>query len=375
MKIAFDARGINWYKGTGIGTYTKNLLKNLLSIDSSNKYTIYWSGKGFSEFQNKNTNIKMASKRYHRFFEEYYFPRNIEKDNIDIFHISQNGIGLCEDINCLKVVTIHDLIPYIMPETVGRGYLIKFLKNMPRIIEEVDSIITVSNSSKNDILKFFPVDEDKISVIPLAADDIYKPLDKIKCKKYVSEHYNINSHFILYIGGFSKRKNVHSLIKAFDKIRTEVKGDLNLVICGAKNDDIANLQNMSLNSSSSSNIIFTDYIKEFELPIFYNACTIFVYPSLYEGFGLPPLEAMKCGANVITSNIPSIKEVTEGGAVLIDPLSEDSLKDALFALITDTKKRSVLSKNALIRANEFSWNKTAKQTLDVYNRLIETKSI
>ena len=195
MKLAFDARGINLYKGTGIGTYTENLLKNLLLIDKSNEYNLYWCGENYATFKKNNVKVQLVSKKYHRFFEEYYFPTNITKNSIDLFHIPQNGVGLYEGLNCLKVVTIHDLIPYIMPETVGKGYLLKFLKEMPKIIASADAIITVSNCSKKDILKFFPVDPNKIFVTPLSANENFKPLNK----KSVSKLFIINITLLLLL--------------------------------------------------------------------------------------------------------------------------------------------------------------------------------
>ncbi|MFT8315263.1 MAG: glycosyltransferase family 1 protein [Clostridium sp.] len=375
MRIAFDARGINWYKGTGIGTYTENILKNLISIDNLNKYVLYWSGENYEKFKNNNTTIRMASKRYHRFFQEYFFPKDIKKDNIDIYHISQNGIGLSQNINCLKIVTIHDLIPYIMPETVGKGYLLKFLRDMPRIIEEANAIITVSEYSKKDILKFFPISPDKIFVTPLAADSIYRPLNKNNCKEYIAKKYNIISPFILYVGGFSARKNVSSLIKAYEKISNEINKDIKLVICGAKKDDIENLIKMSCNSKTSNNIIFTDFIPTEDLPIFYNSCEVFVYPSLYEGFGLPPLEAMSCGTPVITSNSTSIPEVTDNCAMLIDPIDTDMLSDKLYKVLTSEVIKKDLSIKGLKRSLEFSWLKTAENTLKVYENIYKISQI
>jgi hypothetical protein len=208
MRIGIDARGITLYKGTGIGTYTENLLKYLLNIDKENHYHIYWCGKDYHKYYKENSKIIATSKKHKNFFEQLYFPSNLVKENIDLYHVPQNGIGLCEDISCKKIITIHDLIPYIMPETVGKGYLNKFLRDMPRLINSCNGIITVSQWSKKDILRFFPIiDEDKIFVTPLAADWKYMPMDKEKCKYILRKFYNIEKPFILYIGGFSDRKN------------------------------------------------------------------------------------------------------------------------------------------------------------------------
>ena len=121
MKIAMDARGANLYKGTGIGTYTEKLLKNLINIDKENLYTIYWCGENYNSLKKSNTKIKLASKKHHRFFETYYFPASIEKEGIDLYHVPQNGMGIQNTSSSKKICTIHDLIPYNLPETVGKG--------------------------------------------------------------------------------------------------------------------------------------------------------------------------------------------------------------------------------------------------------------
>ncbi|MFU0824917.1 glycosyltransferase family 4 protein [Clostridium sp.] len=368
MRIAIDARGINWYGGTGIGTYTENIVKNLINLYKDNYYRLYWSELNYEEYKKDNTEIVMTSKRHTRFFEQNYFSYDLIRENIDIYHVPQNGIGLNIDAKCKKVITVHDLIPYIMPETVGRGYLLKFLREVPNIIQNVDGIITVSEYSKKDILKFFPIDPDKIFVTPLAADSIYKPLDKDTCKKFLAKKYNITKPFILYIGGFSARKNVKALINSFLRALPNLEEkDYTLVIGGAKKDLGEYLS--SSYSHLASKIMFTGFIPKQELPIFYNSCDAFVYPSLYEGFGLPPLEAMSCGAPVITSNITSIPEIVEDSAILINPYDEDELKESLEKVLNDEKLRESLREKGLRQASKFSWKKTAEKTFKVYEKV------
>jgi glycosyltransferase involved in cell wall biosynthesis len=371
MRTAIDARGINLYKGTGIGTYTENVLKNILEIDKESYFHIYWAGDNYEDFMKHNTKIIMSSKKHHRFFEQYYFPDNLKNENIDVFHIPQNGIGISEYTTCKKIVTIHDLIPYMMPETVGKGYLSKFLRELPKVVELSDAIITVSEWSKKDILKFFPIDESKVHVTPLAADKKYMPLDREKCKVELKNKYNITKPFILYIGGFSPRKNVKALLIAFSQVFSKLKIEHQLVIVGATKDDGNYLSKMSSSLDVSSNIIFTGFVPEDDLPNLYNSCEAFVYPSLYEGFGLPPLEAMSCGTPVITSNISSIPEVVGDSGILIDPFSTVSLIEALELVLNDDKKKQELREKGLARASEYSWRKTAEQTLEVYKKVIE----
>jgi len=369
MKIAIDGRGINWYHGTGIGTYTENLLKNLINIDNKNYYHIYWSGKNYDEYVKENTKIIMTSKKEHRYFQLSYFPENLSYKNIDIYHVPQNGIGLFPSISCKKIVTIHDLIPYIMPETVGKSYLLKFLKEMPSIIVNSDAILTVSEYSKKDILKFFPVDKNKIFVTPLAANSNFKPLDKEKCKYYIKQKYDIDAPFILYLGGFSNRKNIGFLINAFSKVYKDLNKEYKLIILGSYKDNSCKLIKLVDKLCMSKNIVFTGFIEDNELPIFYNAAETFVYPSLYEGFGLPPLESMSCGTPVIGSNITSIPEVIGNAGILINPYDMSSLITALGNLLNNETLRTELSKKGYERSKNFSWEKTSRKTLEIYTKI------
>lgn len=371
MRIAIDARGVNWYKGTGIGTYTDNILKQLLKIDIENKYHIYWSGDNYDSYKNENSKTIMTSRRHKKFFQQYYFPNNLIKENIDLFHVPQNGIGLSAEVDCKKVITIHDLIPYVMPETVGKGYLSEFLREVPKLIECSDGILTVSEKSKQDILKYFPMDENKIFVTPLAADSKYKQLDKEQCKSLVKQKFNIEKPFILYIGGFSPRKNVKSLILAFSKLRKDLRDEYNLVIVGSLKDEGDNLIMLVNELNMDSKIIFTNFVEESLLPVLYNAATAFVYPSLYEGFGLPPLEAMSCGTPVIASNSSSITEVVQDAGILIDPYDITSLIFALDKVLSDDNIKAALSLSSLKKASEFSWEKTSRLTLNAYKSIYE----
>lgn len=370
MKIGFDARAINLYNGTGIGTYTQNILKHILNLDKKNSYHIYWWGENYNNFLKDNSKVILTSKRRKSFYEEYYFPVNLNKESVDLYHVPQNGMGLSKNTSCKKIITVHDLIPYTMPETVGRGYLKKFLKNMPQLIYDADAIITVSEYSKKDILRFFPIDEKKIFVTPLAADEKYKPLNKDRCNYILKHYYNINYPFILYIGGFSPRKNIKSLLISFSKIYKNLDENYKLVIVGSNKNGTKILLDMAKHLNIESKIVFTGFVPEEHLPVLYNSCETFVYPSLYEGFGLPPLEAMCCGTPVITSNVTSIPEVVGNGGVLINPNDIDELSNSLERTLLDIPFKLNLKKKALEKSHIYSWENTAKSTLKVYKNIL-----
>ena len=287
-------------------------------------------------------------------------------------HIPQNGIGLNELYTSPLVVTIHDLIPYILPETVGRGYLQRFLRDMPLIVNNSKIILTVSEYSKKDIMKFFPfVNEEKIFVTPLAANKSYKPLNKSNCIEYIKNKYSIDSPFILYIGGFSTRKNVKELIIAFNKIKKSLKKDYKLVLCGSIKDEGVKLQNLCKELLIDDKIIFTGFIPDDELPLFYNAAELFIYPSLYEGFGLPPLEAMSCATPVITSNLTSIPEVTKDCAILIDPFNKDELASSILNLLNSESLLQEYSQKGYKNSLDFTWRNTAIATLKAYEHVFK----
>ncbi len=372
MKIGIDSRGATLYKGTGIGTYTNNLVIELLkNCSSKDNFTLFCCGNFNNKFITSNSKIIYSSNKHGSFYEQCYFPEISTKLHLDLFHIPQNGLGLNVKPSIPTIVTIHDLIPYIMPETVGKGYLEHFLSDMPYIIKNSSAIITVSQYSKKDILRFFPYyPAEKIFVIPLAANKIFKPLNKIKCLNYVQSQFKFNNKYILYLGGFSSRKNVLRLLKSFSMVYKNLTQPYTLLIAGSPKDEGMELMNYVSSNNLESKIIFTDFINTSLLPVLYNGCDAFVYPSLYEGFGLPPLEAMSCKTPVITSDISSIPEVTGSNAVLINPYNENSLAESMEKLLNDENLKLELSLKGYNHSHNFTWQQTALKTLSVYNKVL-----
>lgn len=374
MKIGIDSRGAILYRGTGIGTYTYQLIKNLNLIDKKNNYRFFWPGDEFKDLDISNDELfQSIESKKDKFWEEVHVPSRVEQEKIDIFHVPQNGIGLPKTKGCLQVATVHDLIPYIYPETSSSGYLKVFLKEMPRIMEQSDMIITVSEYSKKDIQRYFNLPDEKITVIYEAPESIYQPIEKDKAKEFVQQTYGIKSRYVLYIGGLSHRKNIKSLILAFWNILKDIPEDYKLVIVGKRERSFKKLSDLISTLNLEDKIIFTDFVKVPCMPYLYSAADLFVYPSLYEGFGLPPLEAMACGTPVITSNLTSIPEVTNNAAMLINPNDHVSLASAMEKALNSPKQLEQMSIDGLKQASKFSWESCARETLGVYEKLYRTK--
>lgn len=373
MNIGIDGRAAKWYRGTGIGTYTYQLISNINKIDKVNDYLLFLP-KNSDLSLNSNFKVNQTEESSNNnFWDEVNAPNILNSTKIDLYHVPQNGVGLSESINCLKTITLHDIIPLRMPETVSDRYLNIFHNQLPKIIDNCDGIITVSEFSKYDIAKEFNFPKDRIFVTHLGAEDIYKPLDKPSCKSYLKNTYGIDKDFILYVGGYSPRKNIIGLLEAFSLLNNSLKEKLYVVITGKKGISYSIYKKRAEDLGIDKSVIFTDFIPLEHLPVFYNGCECLVYPSFYEGFGLPPLEAMACGTPVITSNVTSIPEICSDAAITIDPHDIDILASSINELINNTNLKNTLINKGFIKASTFSWEYTAKDTLLAYSNIINNK--
>lgn len=373
MKIGIDVRAAKWYRGTGIGNYTYSLIHSLNDVDKFNKYLLFTP-----EEQSLNTDIQFNSNFTIRsitenqqlnFWDEVNLPNILQDKEVELYHVPQNGVGLPVDKKCPFIITLHDVIPYKMPETVGEKYLKIFYENMSNIISLCDGIITVSDFSKQDIIEAFNYPADKIFVTHLASDEIYRVIDKSESDNFMKVNYKLNEDYILYVGGFSPRKNITGLIEAFSKLTTSYDKKINLIITGKQGKSYELYKKRAEELRVENRVIFPGFIPNEHLPYFYNSAKIFVYPSFYEGFGLPPLEAMSCNVPVITSNLTSIPEVVGDAAILINPYDTDELCASMYRVLLDTKFATSLKIKGLKKASEFSWNKTAEKTIEAYRSI------
>lgn len=373
MKIGIDSRAANWYRGTGIGTYSYQLINSLNKIDSLNDYLLFMPQSAKCDINfNKNFSIKNITQNMKgNFWDEVNIPNILKNQDIDLYHVPQNGVGLPKNKICPFIITLHDIIPCKMPETVGESYLKIFTEQMPKIISNCDGIITVSYYSKQDIMKYFNFPGEKIFVTPLANEEIYKPLDKIQCKNFINQNYHIDGDYILYVGGFSPRKNITGLIESFKNFLVKIKRtDIKLIIAGSKGKSYPIYKKRAEDLKIEENVVFPGFIPLEHMPMLYNASKLFVYPSLYEGFGLPPIEAMACGVPIIASNLTSIPEVVSDAGILVNPYDIDELTLAMYHVFSNEILEKQLIKKSLYRSSEFSWKKTASKTLSAYESIL-----
>jgi glycosyltransferase involved in cell wall biosynthesis len=352
---------------TGVSRYTKELVKNLLKFDKKNTYKlfagVFRQRKPIDDFLSslKSSNFKpyiklfpptLADRVWNRW---HLFP--IEKfiGKVDIFHTSNWAQPPSKS---LKVTTVHDLTPLIHSKHHLPAIVSNFKNNLYWIEKECNKIIVDSQSTKNDLQKYIKYPSENIEVIYLAAD---KKFTQIKDQERISKikhKYNITKDFILSVATHEPRKNLKMLISAFSKIKSNAQ----LVLVGKYGWGENQLPDQE-------NIITTGFVSDDDLPILYSAAKVFVYPSLYEGFGLPVLEAISCGCPVITSNISSLPEVAGSAAILINPKKESDIVTALETILTSPSLYQKMSNDSLKQSKKFSWLSTAQSTLSVYENL------
>jgi glycosyltransferase involved in cell wall biosynthesis len=337
---------------TGVERYTKELIRHLDGkVDLKLLHNSYVSHPLFSKY----ATICLKRKKFPlcRSFYALFLPPKILGD---ILHAPTPVTPFWKKPECKLIITVHDLTPLIFPQYHNWKRRIFFRLFLKRTISMSDAVIVDSQSTKEDVSTLFTIPENKINVVYLASD--MKPSNV-----QLSSKYGIKGDYLLYVGTVEPRKNLLRLIEAFDQLDQKLK----LVIVGVSGWD-----NKAVYKTKNPNIIFTGYVPEEDLPIFYCNAKLFIYPSIYEGFGFPILEAMNCGCPVITSNISSMPEVAGDAALLVDPYSVEEIKGAVQRLLSDVKLRKRLIDNGYRQASRFSWEKTANETIKVYEKVLES---
>jgi glycosyltransferase involved in cell wall biosynthesis len=374
MRIGIDI-SLSVGEKTGVGYYTANLVDALAKIDKTNEYLLY---PFFYHMYRSDLKTAVAprQKNFHLHYEKipkpiidmlWYspIPKKWILGNVDILHSTtfsapQHHYGKL-------IVTIYDVSFLTLPECHTEANREHCLKGTLDAVKYANRIIAISNHGKQELVKYFNADPDKIVVTHLAAKDIFAPCT-MEEQNRVCEKYGIPRDFILSVRSSDPRKNIGMLIRAYRNLPENVKNQHPLVMAGGKGGSNSDLGALT-EPNTPDRIRYIGYVDEQDLPALYSAAAVFVYPSLYEGFGLPILEAMSCGAPVITSNTSSMPEVSGDAALLIDPTDVSQLTTKILELMGNDALRKELSWKGIERAGQFSWEKTARTTLKIYEEL------
>ena len=286
--------------------------------------------------------------------------------DIDLFHATS---FIMPPLKRAKgVLTIYDLTFKIFPEYHAKG-MQAFTRDIQRYVDRSDCIIAISEHTKRDVMEYLGIPEERIRVTLLAADEQYRVIDEPEAIKAVVGTYGIDREYILYTGTLEPRKNIVSLVRAFDVLKKESGIPHRLVIAGKKGWLFDNIFSTVEDLGLLDEVIFTGYVPEEDLPYLYNGASLFAYPSKYEGFGLPPLEAMACGCPVVSSNTSSLPEVVGNAGLMVDPERTTDLAEAMLKALSDSSLRGSMRSRGIERAAMFSWKRCARETLDVYRHV------
>jgi glycosyltransferase involved in cell wall biosynthesis len=288
-------------------------------------------------------------------------------DHIDLFHgLDQSGIPFFFKTR-RSVVTIHDVIPLVLPWAFPRRHRWVLTAALARVRRQADVVIVPSAAAAEDVVRYLNMDRQRITVIPMGCEARFQPIVNVARMVQLRQRYVLPERYVLFVGTLEPRKNIALLLQAFSRLLAErSQDDLQLVVAGGKGWGdgrlIATMERLNIRRR----VIFTGFVEDEDLPDLYRGAQMFVYPSLYEGFGLPVLEAMACGTPVITSNRSSLPEVAGDAALLIDPTRPDDLAAAMFAIMSNGALHEELRWKGLARAKEFTWEAVARKTMEVY---------
>jgi glycosyltransferase involved in cell wall biosynthesis len=370
LRIAIDAHSVGTKLG-GNESYAVNLIEALAQIDHVNNYTIYvTTNEARERFSDRWSNFKVRLTRPHTPLIRIPLTLSAElrKHPVDVLHVQFTAPPFCP---CPVVVSIHDLSFEHLPQTFNRRSRTQLRLTVRHSARRATRILSLSQHTRGDIIETYGIEPERIDTIPLAAPDHFGPVTDNRELQRVRHTYGIEGDYILAVGSIQPRKNLARLVRAYASLRGGGSADKlpKLVLAGK----CAWLYDETLRALTETGVgdavVLTGYVPEGDLPALYSGALCFIYPSYFEGFGLPPLEAMKCGAPVIVGNRTSLPEVVGDAALAVDPFDVGGIAVAIEALINNSELRRELSLKGQERASQFTWRETARRTLAVYQQV------
>lgn len=374
MHIAIDAHSV----GTGLAgneTYAANLVEALAEEDAENRYTVYVTRpEAERRFGGRWPRVRVRKTLPHTPLVRIPLTLSAElrRRPVDLLHVQYTAPPFAP---CPVVAAIHDLSFEHLPETFRRRSRVQLRLTVRRTARAAAHVIAPSEYTRQDLIKSYGLDPARVSVIPLAASPHFRPVEDAAELARVRARYGIAGEYVLAVGSIQPRKNLSRLVRAYaDLRRGRVRSNLpQLVLVGRRAWLYGETLRAVEESGAADSIILTGYVSECDLPALYAGALCFAYPSFFEGFGLPPLEAMRCGAPVLAGDLTSLPEVVGDAGLLVNPLDTGALARGLARLIEDADLRARLRARGLERARSFDWRHTARMTLEVYRKVKEER--
>jgi len=374
LRIAIDAHSVGTQLA-GNESYAVNLIEALAQIDQVNEYTLYLTQQSaVARFQHRWPNFSVRRTLPHTPIVRIPLTLSAElrRRPVDLLHVQFTAPPFTP---CPFVTSIHDLSFEHLPQTFRRRSRLQLRLTVRRSARSAAHVLVPSEFVRRDILQTYELPPERVSTIPLAAAEGFRPVTEASEIERIRQTYDIPDRYILSVGSIQPRKNLAQLIAAYSLLRRERSGDKlpRLVLVGKAAWLYGETLRKIAASGIENSIVVTGYVPDNDLPALYSGATCFVYPSFFEGFGIPPLEAMKCGAPVITGNRTSLPEVVGDAALMVNPFDETEIAAAIGRLLDDSDLRATLRVKGLKRAGEFEWNQTARRTLEIYQRVAERR--
>jgi len=375
-RIGIDARLFGTAMAVGIGRYTEELIRHLVELDKDNQYHIFLSKAATASFPIYAPNLSKTGVNFshYSYREQFKYPAILRKANLDLIHYT-NFNSPVFFTKTPSVVTIHDLTLWFFP---GRGQKSWFRRMVYRFVikktcQNAKRIIAITKRTKQDIVKILGINPEKITIIYEAVSKSCKIISNDQKIKKLKHKFNISKPYIMYVGQWREHKNIIRMIRAFSLFRRRYNIDYQLVMVGKIDKKYPQIKATVKELELTEHVIFMGYIADSELPYVYNGAEFFVWPSLYEGFGLPPLEAMACGTPVVSSNASCMPEVLGGAAYYFDPLNVESIAKSMSDMAKSYSLKREFRLKGLKQARKYSFEQSAKQTYKVYKQVLNNK--
>lgn len=376
-RIGIDTRLLGTAQAAGIGRYTEELLRHLLKHDINNEYCIFTTDTvtELPVYAPNLTQVKVNFPHY-SLREQLLYPNILRRAKLNLIHYTNfNSPILFSKIP--SIVTVHDLTLWFFAGRRHRGILQRFAYKLviKKTCQRAKHIIAVSLATKKDIVKYLGVDEQKISVVHLAPAKEYKPMaDPIKLES-LKRKFNISKPYLIYVGQWREHKNIIRLMRAFSLFKRRYGLDYQLVLVGKTDKTYTALPAIIKELNLANDVVMTGYVPDNDLACLYSNAELFVFPSLYEGFGLPPLEAMACGTPVVASNSSSLPEVLGDAAKYFDPLDIEAMAKTMADVARSFSIKHQMKLKGLNWVKRYSFDAMAKATLKIYNEALDSSCI